>query len=137
MVRTLIDEGILQSGLILCGGARLRHGGEFRRRAREVADQDFPVEAKELTGYFGTIYRYENHRSKTVVGFLTRKEKLFGEWGEPTHVALVQFFREGKRTFIAFHDLTARDLIFLREVLRKSGLTTIAEYQNTDQPMVS
>jgi hypothetical protein len=127
MAAPLIQEGSLQSGIILCRGRRVRNSGEFRRRAREVADRYFPEEANEPTEYFGTIYRYGSGKSRKVVGFLTRKEKLFGEWGQPTHVALVRHIRRESRALIPYSNLTRQDLAFLKKVLAKIGLEIIEE----------
>ena len=129
MAAPLIDERVLQSGVFLCSGTTIRSKQEFRRRAREVADRHFPEEAGEPTNYFGTFYRYENGRSKTVVGLLTRKEKLFGEYGRPNHVTLVQYLRRGNRALVSYRNLTRQDLVFLKKVLTKIGLVIVPETQ--------
>ncbi|OGY21281.1 MAG: hypothetical protein A2113_00105 [Candidatus Woykebacteria bacterium GWA1_44_8] len=133
MARPLIDEGVLQSGLILCRGVKLKHAVEFRRRAREIADRYFPKEASEPTNYFGITFRYEDRKSRTVTGFLTRKEKLFGEYGKPTHVALVRYLRRGNRVLVSYRNLTRQDLAFLEKVLAKIGLVVAPEIQPSKQ----
>src|SRR3989344_8739898 len=114
MVKPLLSDRDLQSGIIAFGGrVELKSARGFRQRAREISDNYFPTQANEPTNYAGTIYRYSAGKSRRVRGRLTRKEKLFGEWGEPTHVALVQYFNQDGAQFVTYHDITKADLAFL------------------------
>lgn len=103
----------------------------LRTLARKVSDEFFPDLGGKKSKYYGTIFRFQKDGpNKTITGYLTRKEALFGEFGRPNHEPLVTFSKIpgavlGDLVIVTYQDLSEADLEYLQQVLIKMGLREI------------
>lgn len=124
MAQLLVTRESTLSGRLEYGTVSARvTRGNLRTRARRFSDRYFAAEGNEPSDYFGTFYRYYAERNVTVTGFLTRKEALFGEYGEPNHEPLVRFeVVGGDQVEVSYQDLTTKDFDYLTSLLTQMGL---------------